>query len=182
MRLGVAVAAILLVLCPGRVKPEVAESSSTGFTVKLALNIKGAPEEVYRRLIHVGDWWNPQHTFSGDSHNLSIEEKPMGCFCEKLPNQGAVRHMEVVYLVPGKSLVLSGALGPLQSLAATGSMTIQLSAAEGATKLAVGYALTRYLPPGMNTWAAPVDAVITEQVSRLKNFGVPVKPNVSKQR
>src|SRR5260221_553575 len=118
----------------------------------------------------------------GDSHNLSIEEKPMGCFCEKLPNQGAVRHMEVVYLVPGKSLVLSGALGPLQSLAATGSMTIQLSAAEGGTKLAVGYAVTGYLPAGMNTWAAPVDAVITEQFSRLKNLVERGDPKVSEKR
>jgi uncharacterized protein YndB with AHSA1/START domain len=182
MKLDVGLAAIFLVLCPGRVKPEVADSSSTGFTVKLALNIKATPEEVYRRLIHVGDWWNPQHTFSGDSHNLSIEEKPMGCFCEKLPNQGAVRHMEVVYLVPGKSLVLSGALGPLQSLAATGSMTIQLSAAEGGTKLAVGYAVTGYLPAGMNTWAAPVDAVITEQFSRLKNFAERGDAKVSEKR
>src|SRR5258708_1516040 len=182
MKLDVALAAILLVLCPGRAKPEVADSSSTGFTVKLALNIKAMPEEVYRRLIHVGDWWNPQHTFSGDSHNLSIEEKPMGCFCEKLPNQGAVRHMEVVYLVPGKSLVLSGALGPLQSLAATGSMTIQLSAAEGGTKLAVGYAVTGYLPAGMNTWAAPVDAVITEPFSLLKKFVERGAPKVSEKR
>ena len=37
--------------------------------------------------------------------------------------------MEVVNVDPGKTLVLSGALGPLQSMAATGSMTIQLSAA-----------------------------------------------------
>ena len=182
MKLKLALAAILLMLGPDWAKPEVADSSSTGFTVKLALNIKAAPEEVYRRLIHVGDWWNPQHTFSGDSHNLSIEEKPMGCFCEKLPNQGAVRHMEVVYLVPGKSLVLSGALGPLQSLAATGSMTIQLSAAEGGTKLAVGYAVTGYLPAGMNTWAAPVDSVITEQFTRLKNFVERGDPKLSEKR
>src|SRR5258708_9642226 len=145
MKLDVALAAILLVVCRGRAKPEVEDSSSTGFTVKLALNIKATPEEVYRRLIHVGDWWNPQHTFSGDSHNLSIEEKPMGCFCEKLPNQGAVRHMEVVYLVPGKSLVLSGALGPLQSLAATRNLRIELSAEPAGTKLEVTYALTGYL-------------------------------------
>jgi hypothetical protein len=30
--------------------------------------------------------------------------------------------------------------------------------------------VTGYLPAGMNTWAAPVDSVLTEQVTRLKNY------------
>lgn len=150
---------------------EVADSSPGGFTLKLALAIQASPDVVYRRLIaNVGDWWDPAHTLSGDSHNLTIEEKPMGCFCEKLPGAGGVRHMEVVNLVPGKRLVMLGALGPLQSMAATGSMTIQLSEDKGATKLAVTYAVSGYLPGGMNTLAAPVDQVLTLQFTRLKNY------------
>ena len=43
--------------------------------------------------------------------------------------------MEVVYADPGKKLVFSGALGALQSIAATGSMTIQFAAAGDGTKL-----------------------------------------------
>jgi hypothetical protein len=81
--------------------------------VKITLSIHAAPADVYRSLIHVGDWWNSQHTYSGSSRNLSIEEKPMGCFCEKLPTGGGVRHMEVVHVVPGKMLGMTGALGPL---------------------------------------------------------------------
>jgi len=76
----------------------------------------------------------------------------------------------VLYFAPGERLKLSGALGPLQSMAAAGTMDIQLSASEGATKLEVTYAVTGYLPAGMNTWAAPVDSVITEQFTRLKNY------------
>ena len=170
MKPSIVFALVLAALSPGWVKAEVADSSANGFTVKLAFNINAAPDEVYRKLIHVGDWWNSEHTFSGDAHNLSIEERPMGCFCEKLPNQGAVRHMEVVNFSPGKTLVLSGGLGPLQSLAATGSMTISLAAAEGGTKLAVTYAVTGYLPAGMNALAAPVDGVVREQFTRLKNY------------
>ena len=40
--------------------------------------------------------------------------------CEKLPNGGGVRHMEVVYAAPGKALVMSGELGPMQVMAAAG--------------------------------------------------------------
>jgi hypothetical protein len=78
--------------------------------------------------------------------------------------------MEVVYADPGKKLVFSGALGPLQSIAATGSMTMQLSPAGEGTKLTVVYTVTGYLPAGMNTWAAPVDSVLTEQFTRLKSL------------
>ena len=175
---GFTAAAILL--CPGWAFAEVADSSANGFTVKTSITIQASPAEVYRRLIHnVGDWWNAQHTFSGDARNLTIEEKPQGCFCETLPGQGAVRHMEVLRFAPGKALVLSGALGPLQSLAATGSMTIQLSPGDAGTKMDVTYAVAGYLTAGMNSWAAPVDSVITEQFTRLKNYlehGSPAAP------
>jgi len=161
----------LLVLTVVTAKPDVLDSANNGFTVKATFQIQAAPKDVYRQLIHnVGDWWNSAHTFSGDAHNLSIDEKPMGCFCEKLPNEGSVRHMEVVSLMPGKALGMTGALGPLLNIAATGNMRVQLSASEGGTKLEVTYAVTGYLPAGMNTWAAPVNSVLTEQFTRLKNY------------
>jgi hypothetical protein len=119
---------------------------------------------------NVGDWWNPEHTYSHDAHNLSIDEKPMGCFCEKLPNQGGIRHMEILYIDPGKVLVMTGALGPLQPLAATGSMTIRFSPAPAGTKLDVNYAVAGYLAGGMASWAAPVDAMLSEQFTRLKAY------------
>jgi hypothetical protein len=78
--------------------------------------------------------------------------------------------MEVVMLAPGKMLGLVGALGPLQLIAATGNMGIQFSPADGGTKLDVTYAVTGYLSAGMNNWAAPVDSVLTEQFTRLKNY------------
>src|SRR5579872_3285342 len=171
MRINTVFAVLIFALAPGWAAAAVADASANGFTVKLTLRVQAAPDDVYRRIIHnVGDWWNPSHTLSGSSRNLSIEERAMGCFCEKLPNHGAVRHMEVLYFAPGERLKLGGALGPLQSMAAAEVMDIQLSPAEGGTKLEVTYAVTGYLPAGMNTWAAPVDSILTEQFMRLKNY------------
>jgi hypothetical protein len=111
--------------------------------------IQAPPDEVYRRIIgNVGDWWDPTHTYSHDPHNLSIEEKAMGCFCEKLPNSGVVRHMEVISLMPGKSIVLVGALGPLQSIAAAGSMKFQFAPAAGGAKLEFMTRLKNYIEHG----------------------------------
>lgn len=163
--------AAILALAPNAARAEVVDSAANGFAVKVTINIKAAPDEVYKRIVrNVGDWWNSEHTFSHDAHNLSIEEKLMGCFCEKLPNNGGVRHMEVVSLAPGKGLILTGALGPLQSIAATGNMVFQLAPADGGTRLDVTYSVTGYVKAGMNSWAAPVDGVLTEQITRLKNY------------
>lgn len=161
----------IAILAPNLAFADVADSAANGLTVKLAVTIQAPPQEVYRRLVHnVGDWWDSMHTFSGDAHNLSIDDKPMGCFCEKLPTGGGVRHMEVVNVDPGKTLVLSGGLGPLQSMAVTGSMTIQLAADGEGTKLAVVYAVTGYTPNGMSSLAPVVDSVLTQQFTRLKSL------------
>jgi len=169
MKAHVVLALALAALAPGGASAEVVDSSAGGFTVRIVQQIAAAPAEVFRRFVEVGGWWSPQHTFSGDARNLSLEAKPGGCFCEKLPEGGGVRHMVVVNVVPGKTLVLSGALGPLQSLAATGTMTVQFAPDGAATRLTLTYSVAGYLPAGMNTWAAPVDGVLAEQIARLRN-------------
>ncbi len=177
MRLKTVMCGVLFTLCSSVASGEVVDSAANGFVVKTSVMILAAQDDVYRQIVRVGEWWDPAHTFSGDAHNLTIEEKPMGCFCEKLPNQGGVRHMEVVNFVPGKTLVMSGALGPLQSMAATGNMTIQLSSLNSAagratshlTRVDVTYAVTGYLAGGINALAAPVDGVVGQMFVRLKN-------------
>ena len=82
-----------------------AEVVAGGFAVKTTLAIRATPDEVYRKLVrNVGDWWSPGHTFSRDCHNLRIEDNINGCFCEKLLDGGGVRHMDVAFLAPGKTL------------------------------------------------------------------------------
>jgi hypothetical protein len=173
----IAVAVWLYALAQSLAVAEVADSAANGFTIKIAMNIRASPADVYARLVHsVGQWWSSEHTFSGDARNLSIDERAMGCFCEKLPGGGSVRHMEVVFFAPGKMLRMSGGLGPLQGIGATGSMSIGLSAADGGTKLEVTYAVVGYQPQGMNAWATPVDGVLTEQFTRLKSYIETGKP------
>jgi hypothetical protein len=155
----------------------VADASAAGFTVKISLTITAAPGQAYDRFIHnISDWWNPQHTFSGDPRNLSIEEKPMGCFCEKLPN-GGVRHMEIIYVERGKLLRMSGLLGPLQGIGGAAVLTTSFSAAGTGTKLDATYSVSGYSAAGMNAFAGTVDSVLSDQFNRLKNYvehGAPV--------
>jgi len=149
----------------------VVDSSANGFTVKVSMHLSAPPAEAYRKFVrNIGEWWNPQHTWSGSAKNLSIEEKAMGCFCEKLPDGGGVRHMEVISVMPGKMLVMSGALGPMQALAATGTMKVEFKAAEGGTDLELTYSAVGYLAAGMNAFAGPSDGMLSEQLSRYKKY------------
>lgn len=144
---------------------------SNGFVVQEELAINAPPQKVYEILLgKVGEWWNPEHTYSGDSKNLSIEQKPGGCFCEKLPKGGGVEHMRIVYLSPGDTVVMSGALGPLQTSGLAGAMTWQMSSADGGTKLKLRYVVGGYMPSGFDQIAPGVDAVLTEQLNRLKLY------------
>ena len=80
----------ILVLTPSWAKSEVADASANGFTVKIALRIQAPPEDVYRRLIqNVGDWWSSEHTYSGSSHNLSIEANRRDAFAKSSPTRVA---------------------------------------------------------------------------------------------
>ena len=160
--------ALLLAACADAA---VVDSSASGFTVKITIPIQAPPATVYQKFVkNVGEWWNPAHTFSGSAKNLSIEERAMGCFCEKLADGGAVRHMEVVNLMPGKAIVLSGAMGPLQALAAVGTMRITFTPDGGGTKFEATYSVAGYLAAGMNAFAGPVDGVLGEQFGRLKKY------------
>jgi uncharacterized protein YndB with AHSA1/START domain len=167
-RLSIGVLALACAVVP--LSAEIVDSSANGFTVKETVNIQASPQDVYAKIFKIGDWWSSDHTFSHDAHNLSLEDKAGGCFCEKIPGGGGVKHMEVVYVAPAKTVVLHGTLGPLQTVAATGSMQIQLSAADGGTKVDVTYAVSGYQAAGMNTWAAPLDGVLKMQLMRLKSL------------
>jgi uncharacterized protein YndB with AHSA1/START domain len=155
-------------LLPALLHAEVSETSASSFKSKSILLIAASPQRVYQTLVRVGSWWDPEHTYSGKSRNLSLNPTPGGCFCEKLPGGGGVLHMTVVYVAPNQRLTLSGALGPLQTAGLAGALTFQLVAKPPGTELLVVYNVGGYYPAGLASVAAGVDAVLVEQAQRLK--------------
>jgi len=161
---------------------EVTESSAQGFLVAHEATIAASPDEVYRVLVEeVGSWWSPAHTFSGDAGNLSIEARPGGCFCERLPGGGGVEHLRVVYVQPGRVLRLAGGLGPLQGSGLTGSMTWSLAPTDGGTAVALTYSVGGFLPGGFEQLAPAVDGVLGEQLGRLRRLVETGAPSASEE-
>src|SRR5437762_13382074 len=134
VRSNIVTLVIFLAILAAPLRGEVIESTGAGFLARNIAAINAPPATVYAALTDgVGSWWDPAHTFSHDARNLSVDAKPGGCFCERLPDGGGVQHMRVVYASPGKLLRLTGAIGRLQEAALAGTMTWNLSQAAGGT-------------------------------------------------
>jgi uncharacterized protein YndB with AHSA1/START domain len=162
---------VVAILGWGSAGAEVVDSAATGFLIQSTVRIDAPPSVVYEAVIHdIGRWWDPEHTFSGDARNLSLRAKPGGCFCERLPGGGGVRHLTVVFVDPGRSLRLVGGLGPLQDLGVAGSMTWKFSGKDGGTALVLTYSVGGHRPGGLVDLAAPVDSVLLQQLHRLKDY------------
>jgi uncharacterized protein YndB with AHSA1/START domain len=172
-----ALALVMLSGMPARSAPQV---TPTGFLVKLDVSVNAPVAKVYDALVgHVGSWWNPEHTYSHDSKNLSIDARAGGCFCEKLPNGGGIEHLRVIYVAPPQVVRFSGALGPLQASGVAGSMTCKLTGESNSTRLEFSYSVGGFIPGGFEKIAPAVEAMLREQLDRLKLFVETGKPTTT---
>jgi uncharacterized protein YndB with AHSA1/START domain len=150
---------------------EVRASSATGFALESRATVQVPPADVYAALARIGRWWDPQHTYSGDAANLTLDPRVDGCFCEAIPaGGGSIEHGRVVYARPGQTLRFQGALGPLQSEGVTGSLTWSLRAVDGGTEITQTYVVGGYMRGGFEPVAPIVDRVMNTQLLRLANY------------
>jgi hypothetical protein len=164
-RISLAIAA-LLAAAPA--SAEVAASSETGFVSHNEVLVRATPQEAWEALVRPGNWWNGEHTYSGDAANMRIEPKAGGCFCENIPGTGGeIEHMRVIYVAPGSALRMRGGLGPLQSEAVTGVLTITLKPEGEMTRIGWDYVVGGYMRMPMAELAPLVDQVVGEQLLRL---------------
>ena len=159
---------------------EIVDATPGGFLVRFEATVNAPPDKAYATMTgEVGNWWNMEHSYSRDGKSMSIDARPGGCFCEKLPNGGGVQHMSVVFAAPGSTLRMVGGLGPLQSAGVVGSLTWRFIAAPPGTKIEVTYSVGGYFQGGLDKLAGPVNSVVGEQVMRLKSLidtGKPTAP------
>jgi uncharacterized protein YndB with AHSA1/START domain len=148
----------------------VVDSQPGGFEVREQAQVAATPAQVYAAIGQIGQWWNSQHTYSGDARNLSLELRAGGCFCEQLKDGGSARHMGVILAQPNKTVRLEGALGPLATTAGTGHLTFALTAKDAGTNVVLTYDFGGYANGGMGEFAAPVDEVLSGQLDRLRRY------------
>ncbi len=147
---------------------ELSASEPAGFAAQGKVLIAAPPPAVWDGLTEPRRFWDGEHTYSGDSTNLSLDPVPGGCFCETVPaNGGAIEHARVIYATPGEVLRLRGSLGPLQSEALVGTLTVTLKPVDGGTELEWVYVVGGYARFSLEQVAPVVDSVVGTQFERL---------------
>jgi hypothetical protein len=167
----------VLILSPTVALPaaaKVQQVNERGFVVQYSATVPAAGDKVWDEVINPADWWDSDHTYSGDAANLSLDAKPGGCFCETLPGEnggpprGGIEHMRVVQVEKPRWLRMSGALGPLENDALVGTLTFQLKPGQGGgTQILVEYVVGGFMRAPAEAVSASVDKVLAEQIERL---------------
>lgn len=147
----------------------VVESTPAGFAIEYKVHLAATPEQVYQALIHPAQWWNPDHTYSHDAGNLTLDPIAGGCFCEEW-HGGSVQHARVVNAQPGKILRLMGPLGPFQGEAVSSALTFNLKAESDGTTLTLTDNAGGYMRGGFGKWPHAADAMMGDLVMHLKNY------------
>ena len=163
---------------------DVKAASDTGFNIIHIATVQATPDEIWTRLLAPKDYWNKSHSWSGSTAGFYIDAQANGCFCElfqetdangKVKTVGSVEHMRVIFAQPGKVLRMQGALGPLQSEAVIGTLTVAMEPAkqDGATRVSFSYVVGGYMRYKVAEIAPAVDKVLGEQ---FKNMLLPFTP------
>ena len=150
---------------------EVTDSASNGFTIRHVSNVASDRATLYQLAVNrIGEWWNGDHTFSGDAANMYIEPRALGCFCEVIGEAATVVHLTVTFVNPGQMIRLTGGLGPLGLMGVNGNMTWEFADEDDGASVTWTYSVGGYLDGGLDSVAAAVDGVLLEQLSRLESY------------
>ncbi|WOF45620.1 hypothetical protein KNJ79_21675 (plasmid) [Sphingopyxis indica] len=147
---------------------KVIDQSDIGFTVAHTAKVAATPGDVWKMLRTPDKWWSAEHSWSGDTANFWLDAQAGGCFCEKLPGKdgamGSVQHARILFAQPGQMMRLSGAFGPLQGEAVTGTLTIQIQPTAAGSAIRFDYVVGGYMRFKTAEIAPAVDQVIGEQL------------------
>lgn len=177
----IALAAFVLTLAAAApARAELVQQADNGFVVQHSVTVATDPDATFAMLRTPAKWWDKDHSWTGNAENLYMDAQAGGCFCELIPNEattesgapqrtlrGSVQHMQILYTDPGRLLRLSGALGPLQGEAVTGTLTFTLKPVKGGTRITMDYVVGGFMRMKVAEIAPAVDGVMVAQLSRL---------------
>ena len=150
---------------------DVLEARDNSFSIETKLTVEGKANVVYQQLGRPGDWWDPEHTWSGSAKNLTLDLQAGGCFCEKLAKGGSIQHGRVIYVQPSVMVRLDTPLGPLQEMPVTGVLTFAFAPGEktGQALVTMTYRVSGAFTMESAKLASIVDQVMSNQLARLRD-------------
>ena len=159
--------AATLALAATPASAEVVERSADHFVLRYAVALEASPADFIDALEHIGEWWNPAHTYSGEARNLHLALDVGTCVCEAMPDGSTFEHGWVDEYDPETGVVIDAPLGPLKGKTTLSNWTVGWTGANRGTELVMSYVVRG---PGVGAWADGVDGVMRDQFNRLVRF------------
>ena len=152
----------------GAASAEIITASPDHYTLRHEAVSPAAPQDVWDRLIQPDTWWHPDHTFSGDAQNLSLDAEAGGAWLESWDGN-SVEHGRVLTLMEGKMVRLDAPFGPLQGMGVevVWTITLEADAETGGTRIIFDEIANGSSASGLDAIAPAVDGVKQEAITRL---------------
>ncbi len=164
-RLKTLAAATTMLLATGAAA-EIVSSSPGHFVLRHEATSTLPPDRLWQRLVDPAAWWHPDHTYSGDARNLSLDLRAGGLWLERWDG-GSVSHGQVLLVETGKTLRLSAPFGPLQAAGAYTIWTISIAPSETGSVVVFDEVASAPPPAKLDELAGAVDFVKGEAMRRL---------------
>lgn len=160
---------ILASLLPQLATAELKHVSEHGFIIENQIETNASVDNAWQALTNnIDQWWPKDHSWWGGT--FSVQAKAGGCFCETSGERSA-EHMRIVFVDPGKTLRMTGGLGPLQGMGLNGALDWRFTRTEtGKTQITLHYAVHGINADGFEQLAPIVDQVQGIQLEGLKTF------------
>jgi uncharacterized protein YndB with AHSA1/START domain len=147
-------------------RADVRQAAPDGFLIEHRYSVAASPARVWDDLLHPERWWPSDHTWSGDRANLSLGADAGSCFCERWPD-GSAEHGRVAMSRPLRLLRMAAPLGPLQAMAVSAVLTIELSPEATGTIATVTLRVSGDAAHRLDELAPTVDGVLGMQFGNL---------------
>lgn len=167
MRLALLIPALLL---GPPASAEVLSADAHDFEISQSVNLVIPQPKALAAFGQIGQWWNKEHTYSGDAARMVLQMRPGGCLCESFADGGGIEHMRVAYVQPGERIVLTGSLGPLLYEATTGVMDVKVERIAGGSRVTMNYRVAGFAKGNGVELAPQVDQVLGDQMKRFRVF------------
>ncbi len=161
-----AAATLALGLLATPASAEVVSRTEDGFILRYRMSLDTTPQDIIGAMSRVGEWWDSDHTYSGDAGNISVDLTPGGCWCEAMPDAEPFRHGTTREVAAGH-LLFDAPFGPLNGKATKADLRVEWPAASR------GHEITWTMTiegPGLGALAGPVDGVMGAGFGRFVRF------------
>ena len=148
------------------VQADITKANPDHYTLRHEATSSMAPDVLWQRLIKPATWWHPEHSYSGDAANLSLDARAGGLWREDWAG-GSVAHGEVLYVKDGEQLRLNAPFGPLQERAVTVVWTITITPEGEGSKVVFDEVANGTSESGLDALAPAVNFVKGEAIKRL---------------